>query len=102
MKPDRAFLRIARKLEQAELEHLRTLCAELQARLEETERQRDRAIDDAHQADSMTRVFQDSYYEALDRIPADAPRPQLAIDQQGTVSIIDVAPAFIGLMEHLG
>jgi len=34
MTTDRSFIRIVRKLEQAELAHLRTLCADLQARLD--------------------------------------------------------------------
>jgi len=37
MTTDRSFIRIVRKLEQAELAHLRTLCADLQARLDAAE-----------------------------------------------------------------
>jgi len=101
MKPDHNFMRIVRKLEQAELEHLRAVVTDLQGRLEAAERERDDAIDAAHSADCMAMIFQDSYYEALDRLP-DAIKPQIGIDKQGHIGLIEPAQALDVTLEQLG
>lgn len=51
----------------------------------------------------MANMFQDFYYEALDRIPNEMPKPQICMDMQGHIGVIDpeVTP-LEAVLEQLG
>lgn len=88
MRIDRTFLKTRLKLERAELAHLRTHCAEQAARIEALERDLERAINDAHAADSMVCVYMDAYHELRERMPDGAPAPVIGITREGEVGIV--------------
>lgn len=89
MRADRTLLKTRRRLERAELAHLRVHCAEQAARIEALELELERAIDDANAAFSMACVHQDAYYELLERIPAGVPAPVIGITREGEVGVVE-------------
>lgn len=82
MRADRGLLVLKRRLERAELVHLRRVCAEQAARIDELESQVDSAW-------SMATVHQDAYYEILERERgAQGPEPVIGITRDGEIGIV--------------
>lgn len=89
MRIDRTFLKTRRKLERAELVHLRALCAEQAERIEALEQELERAVDDANAADSMVRVYMDAYHELQERVPAGVTAPVIGLTREGEMGIVE-------------
>lgn len=89
MRADRTLLKTRLKLERAELAHLRAHCAEQASRIEALERDLERAINDAHAADSMVCVYMDAYHELWERVQVSVPAPVIGITREGEAGIVE-------------
>lgn len=82
MRADRGFLVLKRRLERAELAHLRAVCAEQAERIDQLEEQADSAW-------QMATIQQDAYYELLERVPdAQKQAPVIGITRDGEVGLL--------------